>query len=53
MFLRMLFSPLDFPNKIPYPFLISPMCATSSVDFTHHDLIILIAFGEKPKIWSS
>jgi hypothetical protein len=46
-------SPWGVPTKILYAFLIPLMCATYPAHFIPLDLIILMLFGEKYKLWSS
>jgi hypothetical protein len=46
------FFPSDFPFKVLYTFLISPMHATYPTVFILLDSIVLIIFGEKYKLWS-
>jgi len=43
----------DFPTKILYPFLISPMRATCSTQLILLDLITLIILGQAHTSWSS
>jgi hypothetical protein len=45
--------PSGFPTNILYAFLLSPIRATFHVHLIFLDLIILIMFGKKYKLWSS